>query len=123
MFVVLVSPRRGRRADAEVVVTRRGDERAGMEREPAHGLRGVLEEGEMSGEQFLFLRAIETFKEVNGKSYPNWTAVLEVIRLLGYRKVQNSALNLPAAEDWSEPPTAPAAVRPDGFERRLRDAA
>ena len=58
-------------------------------------------------------------------SYPRdfGNAVLEVIRLLGYRKVQGSALNLPAAEDWSEPPTAPAAVRPEGFERRLRDAA
>ncbi len=77
----------------------------------------------MTKEQFLFLKAIDAFKQANRVNYPAWTDVLEVIRLLGYRKVQSSALNLPAAEDWSEPPTAPAAVRPEGFERRLRDAA
>ena len=40
----------------------------------------------MNAEQFLFLKAIETFKAANNKHYPNWTDVLEVVRLLGYRK-------------------------------------
>ena len=109
---------------------RRDDEPAptGLERRRGPGRRlsdhlRAAEEGEMTKEQFLFLKAIDAFKQANRVNYPAWTDVLEVIRLLGYRKVQSSALNLPAAEDWSEPPTAPAAVRPDGFERRLRDAA
>ena len=109
---------------------RRDDEPAptGLERRRGPGRRlsdhlRAAEEGEMTKEQFLFLKAIDAFKQANRVNYPAWTDVLEVIRLLGYRKVQGSALNLPAAEDWSEPPTAPAAVRPEGFERRLRDAA
>lgn len=73
----------------------------------------------MTREQFLFLMAIDAFKRANDKPYPAWTDVLEIIRLLGYRKTMPSELNLPCAEDWREPPDAPADVRPLGFERRL----
>ncbi len=41
----------------------------------------------MSGEQFEFIMAIETYKKANKKMFPTWTEVLEVIRQLGYRKV------------------------------------
>ena len=41
----------------------------------------AAEEGEMTQEQFLFLLAIDTFKRVNGKSFPNWTDVLEVVNV------------------------------------------
>ncbi len=56
----------------------------------------------MNAEQFLFLKAIETFKAANNKHYPNWTDVLEVVRLLGYRKTVSSELNLPGVDDWTE---------------------
>lgn len=63
----------------------------------------AAEEGEMTQEQFLFLLAIDTFKRVNGKSFPNWTDVLEVVRKLGYRKTMPSELELGGrAEDWTE---------------------
>jgi hypothetical protein len=62
--------------------------------------------------------AIEAFKRSNGKTYPAWTDVLEVIRLLGYRKVQASALTLRNADDFTEAADAPANVRPKGFDRR-----
>jgi len=66
------------------------------------------EEGEMDREQFLFLLAIEEFKRVNGKAFPNWTDVLEVIRKLGYRKTMASTINLRGrAQDWCERPDAP----------------
>jgi len=52
------------------------------------------EEGEMTEEQFLFIRAIDTFKRVNGKTFPTWTDVLEVVRKLGYRKTMASELAL-----------------------------
>lgn len=69
------------------------------------------EEGEMTKEQFMFVMAIDTFKRVNGKTFPTWTDVLEVIRKLGYRKTMPSELNLgKRAEDWTERPDADSAV-------------
>lgn len=69
------------------------------------------EEGEMSQEQFLFVMAIDAFKRVNGKTFPTWTDVLEVIRKLGYRKTMPSELTLgKRAEDWTEHADAPAGV-------------
>lgn len=93
-----------------------GESPTGLERRRGPGRRLTdfvksAEEGEMNSEQFLFLRAIEAFKQVNAKSYPNWTDVLEVIRLLGYRKVQPSELSLPQVSDWQEKPDAPSNVR------------
>jgi hypothetical protein len=71
----------------------------------------AAEEGEMTGEQFLFVLAVDAFKRVNGKSFPTWTDVLEIIRKLGYRKTMPSELNLgDRAEDWTERPDAPAGV-------------
>ena len=77
------------------------------------------EEGEMTTEQFLFLMAIDAFKKANDRMFPTWTDVLEVIRLLGYRKTQPSELNLPNADDWRERPDTPANVRPDRWHERF----
>lgn len=71
------------------------------------------EEGELTQEQFLFLMAIESFKRANGKTFPAWTDVLEVIRLLGYRKTCASEFALDSAEDWREKADAPSKVRPE----------
>jgi hypothetical protein len=64
--------------------------------------------------------AIDAFKKANNVMYPNWTDVLEVVRLLGYRKTLPSELNIPSAEDWREPPNAQADVRTD--RQKQRDA-
>ncbi|MEM8756498.1 MAG: hypothetical protein AAGF47_01785 [Planctomycetota bacterium] len=108
------SERRGKGPDRRksVIDTRT----SGLERRRGPGRRlpdfvKSAEEGEMNAEQFLFLKAIETFKAANNKHYPNWTDVLEVVRLLGYRKVQPSELNLPGADDWHERADAASAVR------------
>jgi hypothetical protein len=79
----------------------------------------AAEEGELTSEQFLFLRAIDDFKRVNQKTYPSWTDVLEVVRLLGYRKVQASVISLRGVSDWQEKPDAPAGVRPRNWEQRF----
>lgn len=89
--------------------------RTGLERRRGPGRRRTdftrqAEEGEMSNEQFLFVMAIDAFKRVNGKAFPTWTEVLEVIRKLGYRKTMPSELNLPNTEDWTEPADAPSVV-------------
>lgn len=102
---------------------------SGLERRRGPGRRltdfvKAAEEGEMNAEQFLFLKAIETFKAANNKHYPNWTDVLEVVRLLGYRKTLNSELNLPGVDDWSEKPDTPANVRTrEGITHKRKKAA
>jgi hypothetical protein len=82
---------------------RRAD--SGLERRRGPGRRRsddrkAAEEGEMTNEQFEFCMAIETYKKVNKKMYPTWTEVLEVIRHLGYRKVQPRDIKL---ENCPEP--------------------
>jgi hypothetical protein len=99
------------------------DDSSGLERRRGPGRRlsdftKSAEEGEMTKEQFLFLMAIDEFKKANNKSFPNWTDVLEVIRLLGYRKTMPSELRLTRAEDWREAPNADANVRPDRWHER-----
>ncbi len=65
----------------------------------------------MTAEQFLFIQAIDTFKRVNGKTFPTWTDVLEVIRKLGYRKTMASELTLGQhCEDWTEDASGPSGV-------------
>ncbi|MBL0928486.1 MAG: hypothetical protein IBJ11_12690 [Phycisphaerales bacterium] len=101
-----------------------GDDRGGtgLERRRGPGRRRTdfaksAEEGEMTREQFLFLLAIDEYKKANHKTFPTWTEVLEVMRLLGYRKTCRSDLVLPKfAEDWTEKPDAPAGVREVGGE-------
>lgn len=97
---------------------------SGLERRRGAGRRlsdfsKAAEEGEMTPEQFMFLMAIEGFKKANGKTYPSWTDVLEVIRLLGYRKTMPSEVKLRNADDWREAADAPAQVRPDKWEQRF----
>ena len=65
----------------------------------------------MTEEQFLFIRAIDTFKRVNGKTFPTWTDVLEVVRKLGYRKTMPSELAIgQEGEDWTESAGSPSGV-------------
>ncbi len=80
----------------------------GLERRRGPGRRRndftkAAEEGQMTGEQFLFIAAIDAYKRVNQVPFPSWTQVLEVIRRLGYRKTCPSQLNLSNCEDWTEP--------------------
>ncbi len=88
----------------------------GLERRRGPGRRlsdftRSAEEGELTSEQFLFVMAIEAFKRSNDRMFPTWCDVLEVVRLLGYRKTMPSELNLRNAEDWRESPLTPANVR------------
>lgn len=88
----------------------------GLERRRGPGRRlsdftRSAEEGELTSEQFLFVMAIEAFKRSNDRMFPTWCDVLEVVRLLGYRKTMPSELNLRNAEDWRESPLSPSNVR------------
>lgn len=57
-------------------------------------LRRSAEEGEMTSEQFEFIKAVETYKKVNKKMYPTWTEILDVLNQLGYRKVEPRTIKL-----------------------------
>ena len=112
-----VDPRSGSVVDRRLGLDRRqisGASPTNLERRrgPGRRLSDFLrdaEEGEMIKEQFMFLMAIDAFKRVNGKTFPSWTDVLEVVRKLGYRKTMPSELNLGGrAEDWRERPDAPS---------------
>ena len=99
---------RGENRRKNVVDTRH----TGLERRRGPGRRlsdfaKAAEEGEMTREQFLFIQAIDAFKRVNGRPFPTWTEVLEVVRKLGYRKTCAMSLDLPQCEDWDEPADAP----------------
>lgn len=96
----------------------------GLERRRGPGRRlsrftKAAEEGEMTTEQFLFLMAIDAFKKSNDRMFPTWTDVLEVIRLLGYRKTMPSELRLNNADDWRERADAPSDVRPQRWAERF----
>jgi len=106
-------------ADANTFV----DATTGLERRRGPGRRlsdftRRAEEGELTKEQFLFLMAIESFKKANDRPYPTWTDVLEVVRLLGYRKTMSMEMKLRNAEDWRETADAPANVRPEKWHLR-----
>jgi hypothetical protein len=77
-----------RQGDRRSVVDRRSglDRRRGPGRRRSDDRRSA-EEGEMTGEQFEFLMAIDEYKRVNRRPFPTWTEVLDVIKALGYRKV------------------------------------
>ncbi len=124
------TPPPGTVVDRRLGVDRRGRENqlTGLERARGPGRRlseftKSAEEGEMTTEQFLFLMAIDAFKKANDRMFPTWTDVLEVVRLLGYRKTMASDLNLPNADDWREAPNTPANVRPDRWHERFSASA
>ena len=99
----------------------------GLERRRGPGRRlsdfaKSAEEGELTQEQFLFVMAIDAFKKANDVWYPSWTDVLEVVRLLGYRKTMRSELDLTSAEDWRETPDADSNVRTDRQIQRDQNA-
>ena len=56
--------------------------------------RKAAEEGEMTVEQFEFVMAVEAYKKVNKRLYPTWTEILEIVRQLGYRKVETRTIRL-----------------------------
>ena len=53
-------------------------------------------------------------------AYPSWTDVLEVVRLLGYRKTMPSEIAFRNAEDWRERADAESGVRPERWQERFR---
>lgn len=95
-----------------------GEQGSGLERRRGPGRRRsdfakAAEEGEMTPEQFLFIKAVDAYKRANARPFPTWTEVLEVVRKLGYRKTIAMQMDLPDVQDWQEPADAPAFPPPN----------
>lgn len=79
-----------------------GSRRTGLERRRGAGIRREedrrsAEEGEMTPEQFEFVKAMETYKRKKNKPFPNWVDVLEVITALGYKVVEERTIDFDEA--------------------------
>ena len=98
----------------------------GLERRRGPGRRRTdfarsAEEGEMTPEQFLLVRAVDEYKRVNERPFPSWCEVLEVMRKLGYRKTLPSELSIRGVQDWLEAPDALAFPTGDADEELEED--
>lgn len=85
----------------------------GRGRDWSEAARADHARGETAAEEelVLFLLAVDAFKRANGKTFPTWTDVLEIIRKLGYRKTMPSLLPIDGrAQDWTEKPDSPSGV-------------
>lgn len=99
----------------------RNDRRCGLERRRGAGIRRIeerrsAEEGEMTPDQFEFIRAVEAYKRVNHKLFPTWTEVLEVVLQLGYRKCELRDIDLPNVPEpdlWQPTAAARPAAKAD----------
>ena len=49
--------------------------------------RKAAEEGEMTDEQFEFIMAVDKYKRTNSRPFPTLTEILEVIKDIGYKKL------------------------------------
>src|ERR1700761_4018284 len=45
-------------------------------------------ERDYNDEEIIFMRAMDQYKRDNRRPFPTWSEVLEVLRALGYRKVE-----------------------------------
>jgi hypothetical protein len=45
-------------------------------------------EKDYSDEEIIFMKAMDQYKRANRRPFPTWSEVLEVMRALGYRKVE-----------------------------------
>ena len=60
-------------------------------------VRRAAEEGEITGELFEFIMAIDEYKRINDRPFPSWSEVFEIIQYLGYRKVAERAEHINTA--------------------------
>ena len=69
------------------------DRRSGQDRRHGERRRQVDPttcEKDYSEEEIIFMKAMDQYKRANRRPFPTWSEVLEVLRALGYRKVEAS---------------------------------
>lgn len=79
------------------------DRRSGLDRRRGPGrrrgdIRREAEEGEISGELYEFVMAIDEYKRINKRPFPSYSEIFELVKYLGYRKVAERAEHINAPE-------------------------
>ena len=85
-----------RRAKSE---RRQKSESIGIERRAAPERRNKVErrrqidpttcERDYTDDEIEFMKAVDKYRRENGRPFPTWSEILEVVRALGYQKFQN----------------------------------
>ena len=79
-----------RKRSIPVAVERRG----GTERRERGERRRQVDpttcEKDYSDDEIIFMKAMDAYKRSNRRPFPTWSEVLEVLRSLGYRKVEEA---------------------------------
>ncbi|MBI1824793.1 MAG: hypothetical protein HY287_13950 [Planctomycetes bacterium] len=90
------------------------ERRTGMDRRKGPGrrrgeVRKSAEEGEMGGELWEFITAIDDYRRINERPYPKWSEIFDFINCLGYRRVAAKAqhINTASSPDVLDEFTAP----------------
>ena len=94
--------RRSQRSPSDRRKSSSAQPRTGMDRRRGPGrrrgeVRRAAEEGEITGELFEFIMAIDEYKRINDRPFPSWSEVFEIIQYLGYRKVAERAEHINTA--------------------------
>ena len=95
-----------RRQPSEERRAKATERRTGMDRRRGPGrrrgeVRRMAEEGEIGGELWEFIAAIDEYRRINERPFPSWSEVFEIIQYLGYRKVAHKATHINTASDRS----------------------
>jgi len=64
------------------------DRRKGDRRERRRQVDPTTCERDYNDEEIIFMKAIDQYKRDNRRPFPTWSEVLEIVRALGYRKVE-----------------------------------
>ena len=87
------------------------ERRSGLDRRRGPGrrrgdIRRAAEEGEISGELYEFVMAIDEYKKVNSRPFPSFSEIFEIVKYLGYRKVAGRSrhINVPDEAPITEQP-------------------
>lgn len=83
-----------RKRSIPVAVERRSGKDRRVEGERRRQVDPTTCEKDYSDEEIIFMKAMDQYKRSNRRPFPTWSEVLEVLRSLGYRKI-DAATALP----------------------------
>jgi hypothetical protein len=77
-----------RKRQIPVAVERRSGKDRRKEGERRRQVDPTTCEKDYNDEEIVFMKAMDLYKRANRRPFPTWSEVLEVLRSLGYRKVE-----------------------------------
>lgn len=106
--VTMADAQEGKAPERRAADRRQNDRRVGLDRRRGPGrrraeIRRDAEEGEMTGELLEFVMAIDDYKRINGRPFPSWSEIFEIVQYLGYRRVADRAEHINAPTEPGPP--------------------